>query len=64
MNLSLDSLTRARELGVFFEDPGAITQISAAFEQDWLVAVNPPGRSEKSTCPAEPEPKPMRMSTH
>ena len=45
VNFSTASTTNARELGIFFDDPGAITMISHAFEQDWSHAISPPDAS-------------------
>ena len=41
VNFSTASTTDARELGVFFDDAGAIEMISGAFESDWAQAVDP-----------------------
>jgi phosphatidylserine/phosphatidylglycerophosphate/cardiolipin synthase-like enzyme len=51
VNFSTASTTNARELGIFFDDPGAIAMISRAFEQDWAHASTPPAASTV-TCPA------------
>ena len=51
INFSTASTTNARELGIFFDDPGAIAMISRAFEDDWSNAVTPPAISTVN-CPS------------
>jgi cardiolipin synthase len=41
-NFSINSLTKARELGVIFANSAAAATIAAAFEADWAVAIPPP----------------------
>ncbi len=42
INFSENSTRHARELGILFDDPNAIAQISAAFESDFSKAIVPP----------------------
>ena len=48
INFSENSMRRARELGVVFEDPAAIRAFTAAFDADWRYATPPPGEKEAS----------------
>jgi len=41
-NFSINSLTKARELGVIFANPPAAKTIAAAFEADWASSAPPP----------------------
>ncbi len=42
VNFSINSLTKARELGVIFANPAAAATIATAFEADWATAIPPP----------------------
>lgn len=42
VNFTVNSTTRARELGVIFANPAAAAQIRAIFESDWRRAAPPP----------------------
>jgi cardiolipin synthase len=42
INFSENSMRRARELGIVFEDPTTITAFTATFEADWRFAAPPP----------------------
>ncbi len=46
VNFSINSTTKARELGIIFANPAAAAQISAAFATDWA----------RATAPLEPPP--------
>jgi cardiolipin synthase A/B len=52
-NLSLNSLTAAREVGIIVSDPGAVGFFESKFNQDWTVAIKPPAASSV-TCPMAP----------
>jgi cardiolipin synthase len=49
-NLSINSLAKARELGVIFANSAAAQAIGSAFEADWAAAAPPPDR--QPDCPA------------
>ncbi len=51
VNFSTSSTTKAREVGIIFQDATAIAMISSAFESDWALAVTPPAASD-ANCPA------------
>jgi cardiolipin synthase len=42
INFSENSMRHARELGIVFEDPAAITEFTRAFDGDWRFATPPP----------------------
>ncbi len=48
INLSENSMKRARELGIVIEDRPAITAFRAAFEADWRFAAPPPEKPDGS----------------
>jgi phosphatidylserine/phosphatidylglycerophosphate/cardiolipin synthase-like enzyme len=52
VNFSVNSLSKARELGVIFANPRAAATIAATFEADWAQAVVPPEASP--SCPTAP----------
>jgi phosphatidylserine/phosphatidylglycerophosphate/cardiolipin synthase-like enzyme len=48
INFSENSMKRARELGIVFEDPAAIRTFSTAFDADWRFAAPPPDEKSAS----------------
>lgn len=48
INLSENSMKRARELGIVIEDHAAITAFHAAFESDWRFGAPPPEKPDGS----------------
>jgi phosphatidylserine/phosphatidylglycerophosphate/cardiolipin synthase-like enzyme len=50
VNLSMQSMTRARELGIFFADANAIRLLTSTFESDWAASATPPDMANVS-CP-------------
>ncbi len=56
INLSENSMRRARELGIVFDDRSATTAFSSTFESDWRFAVPPPREHEATgdLCRSKP----------
>lgn len=48
INFSENSMRRARELGIVFEDHAALTAFHSAFEADWRFATPPPEKPDGS----------------
>ncbi len=51
-NFSINSLAKARELGLVFANPPAAQAIGSAFEADWTAATPPPADGIQPDCPA------------
>lgn len=51
-NFSKNSLQKARELGIVFDDVSVYRQLAEVWDQDWKVSIEVPATVDKSTCPA------------